>query len=140
MAIPRRAEVAIFAIRRTDTGRLIGTCQLRDIDPDHRSAELVIRIGEPDERGQGRGTRAVEMLISYGFHDLDLHFAITETFDVGIAEMQPQLAGNIVCQFRVGVPGKHHHAGISVGCWHASHRLGFNPVYSRQMVFITKAA
>jgi RimJ/RimL family protein N-acetyltransferase len=69
--IRRRDDVRIFGIR--EDGRLVGTCQLHSIHPVHRSAELQIRIGEPDARGRGLGTAAVARLLEFGFHELGLH-------------------------------------------------------------------
>lgn len=71
--VQRRADVVIFAIRLRADKRLIGTCQLVDIHPVHRSAELRIRIGVPEARGQGYGRQALELLLHFGFRDLNLH-------------------------------------------------------------------
>lgn len=69
--IRHREDVRIFGIR--EDGRLVGTCQLHSINPVHRSAELQIRIGEPDARGRGLGTVAVTRLLEIGFRTLALH-------------------------------------------------------------------
>lgn len=69
--IRRREDVRIFAIR--EHGRLVGTCQLHDIHPVHRSAELQIRIGAADARGRGVGTAATTKLLEIGFRELGLH-------------------------------------------------------------------
>jgi len=72
-SVLRRDDVVIFGIRLKETGELIGTCQLVDIHPIHRSAELRIRIGPPGQRGRGLGTDAVTQLLAFGFRDLNLH-------------------------------------------------------------------
>ena len=72
-AIRTRDDVVIFAIRTCDDNRLIGSCQLHSIDHRSRSAELQIRIGEPDARGQGHGSEALGLLLRHGFDDLNLH-------------------------------------------------------------------
>jgi RimJ/RimL family protein N-acetyltransferase len=69
--VRRREDVRIFGIR--EDGRLVGTCQLHSIHPVHRSAELQIRIGEPEARGRGLGTSAVARLLELGFRELGLH-------------------------------------------------------------------
>lgn len=51
---------------------LIGTCCLVDIDWIGRQAELRIRIGESSVWGEGLGTEAVQLLLSYGFEHLNL--------------------------------------------------------------------
>jgi RimJ/RimL family protein N-acetyltransferase len=63
----------MFAIREREGDRLVGSCQLLGLDARHRSAELQIRIGEPDARGRGLGTEAVALLLRHAFADLDLH-------------------------------------------------------------------
>ncbi|HWI17098.1 MAG TPA: GNAT family protein [Vicinamibacterales bacterium] len=70
--IRTRPDTRIFAIRTTADDRLIGTCQLLNIDPRAQSAELQIRIGDPAARGRGYGTEAVRMLVAFGFDQLDL--------------------------------------------------------------------
>jgi RimJ/RimL family protein N-acetyltransferase len=65
-------SVELFAIRLLDGDRLVGTCQLLAIDQRHRTAELQIRIGEPDARGRGLGTEAVGLLLRHAFTDRDL--------------------------------------------------------------------
>ena len=72
-SIRKRRDVAIFGIRLSKNDRLIGSCQLHTIDADHRSAELQIRIGEADARGQGYGVEAVRLLARFGFGTLKLH-------------------------------------------------------------------
>jgi RimJ/RimL family protein N-acetyltransferase len=72
-SIRQRPDVAIFGIRRRDDDELVGTCQLRGIDPVHRSAELLIRIGERGQRNRGYGEQAVRLLLAFGFRDLNLH-------------------------------------------------------------------
>jgi RimJ/RimL family protein N-acetyltransferase len=65
-------SVVLFAIRLREDDRLVGTCQLLAVDPRHRSAELQIRIGEPEARGRGLGTEAVRLLLQHAFADLGL--------------------------------------------------------------------
>jgi RimJ/RimL family protein N-acetyltransferase len=71
-AIRERPDVRIFAIRLTDGDKLIGSCQLHSIDPEGRSAELQIRIGQRHEQGRGYGREAVELLLRHAFGPLGL--------------------------------------------------------------------
>ncbi len=73
-------DTAIFGIRRLDDGSLVGTCQLHGIHPVHRSAELQIRIGETNERGQGFGFEAVSLLLRFAFDDLNLQRVYLHVF------------------------------------------------------------
>ena len=61
----------VFAIRVDD--RLVGVVQLIDIDAVHRSAELLIRIGEEADRGRGYGTQALRLATDFAWRDLNLH-------------------------------------------------------------------
>jgi diamine N-acetyltransferase len=71
-SIQERDDVVIFAIREKG-GRLVGTCQLVNRNPLHRSAELQIRIGDERDRGHGYGTAAVQSLLQFAFRDWNLH-------------------------------------------------------------------
>jgi RimJ/RimL family protein N-acetyltransferase len=71
--VQRRDDVAIFGIRLHDSDKLIGYCQLRGIDPVHRSAELQIRLGAKGEWGKGYGTEAVTQLLRFAFKDRNLN-------------------------------------------------------------------
>jgi RimJ/RimL family protein N-acetyltransferase len=71
-SIRTRDDVEIFAIRLLADDRLIGTCQLHDIDHVHGTAELQIRIGVAEERGHGHGADAVRALLRHAFADLRL--------------------------------------------------------------------
>jgi RimJ/RimL family protein N-acetyltransferase len=62
----------IFAIRTADSAKLVGTIQLADIHPIHRSAELIIRIGTEANRGIGLGSEAVKLLVQFGFQHRNL--------------------------------------------------------------------
>ncbi|WP_417512979.1 GNAT family N-acetyltransferase [Minwuia sp.] len=62
----------VFAIRDGTGERLLGMVQLIDLHPVHRSAELIIRIGEEGERGKGAGSEAVRLAVEYAFHDRNL--------------------------------------------------------------------
>lgn len=79
-SVQARADAVIFAIRLVDGDRLIGTCQLLGIHPVHSNAELQIRIGEADARGQGHGSEAVRLLLDFAFRDLNLHRVYLNVF------------------------------------------------------------
>lgn len=72
-SITCRSDVIIFAIRKIVDQKLIGTCQLNSINYIARSAELQIRIGASEERGQGFGTEATDLLLFFAFNDLNLN-------------------------------------------------------------------
>ena len=61
-----------FAIRSRSAPDIVGYVQIRDIHPIHRSATIGLRIGEPSNRGQGRGGEALLLAIRYCWDHLNL--------------------------------------------------------------------
>jgi RimJ/RimL family protein N-acetyltransferase len=61
-----------FAVRLSSAGSLIGSVGLRDIDPEHRQAELGFWIGR-DWWGQGYAREAAGAVLRFGFETLDLN-------------------------------------------------------------------
>jgi RimJ/RimL family protein N-acetyltransferase len=61
-----------FAICRSSDSLHIGNIYLKDIDRSIGGAELHIFIGDPDQRGHGFGTAAVELLAHYAADELHL--------------------------------------------------------------------
>lgn len=59
-----------FAIRSPE--HLVGSLQLIDIHPVHRTAELIIRIGQETDRGKGYGSDALKVAIAFAWNDLNL--------------------------------------------------------------------
>lgn len=51
----------------------IGTCGLHNIDWKNRDAEAGMAIGEKAYWEKGYGTEALELLVAYGFNQLNLH-------------------------------------------------------------------
>ena len=68
-----RPDSTIFVIEETALSTPIGTCQLLNINRNHRAAELQIRIGETAYHGHGYGSEAVKQLCNFGFFELHLH-------------------------------------------------------------------
>jgi RimJ/RimL family protein N-acetyltransferase len=66
-------SIVIFAIRTNPDGRLIGTCQLLNINRTHGTAELQIRIGDEQSRGRSFGSESVRLLVRHAFADQRLH-------------------------------------------------------------------
>jgi RimJ/RimL family protein N-acetyltransferase len=70
----------IFAIRPLQDDRLVGYCQLVNVQWVHRSAELRIRLGTEADRGRGFGTDAVRLLVEFAFRDLNLRRVFVHVF------------------------------------------------------------
>ena len=61
-----------FAIRPVDSDEFLGVCAIEDIVWTHRVGWLSIALG-PDFHGQGYGKEAMQLLVNYGFNELNLH-------------------------------------------------------------------
>lgn len=73
-------DKVIFGIYRKESNKIIGTCQLMNINNIHRTAELKIRIGDREYRGKGFGKDAVYLLLKFAFMDLNLNRICLHTF------------------------------------------------------------
>lgn len=71
--LARNPSTRTFTIYVLPTWQPIGTVNLHEVDFRHRRANMGIMIGEPDMRGSGLGTEAVELILDYAFNALDLH-------------------------------------------------------------------
>ena len=56
-----------LAVHLRDSGRLIGSCALSQLDGDNGSALYHITLGEKDTWGQGYGTEASELMLEHAF-------------------------------------------------------------------------
>lgn len=80
-----------FAIYETDTWRPIGHANLRDINHQHRTAELGITVGEPADRGKGYGTEATRLILDYAFTALGLNNVLLDTNEYNHAAIRAYL-------------------------------------------------
>lgn len=71
----------LFLISDKETGVNIGTIGLKNLDWINRNAELYISIGEYPKKGEGYGTDAVKVMITYCFHTLNLHKLYLHVFE-----------------------------------------------------------
>lgn len=62
-----------YSIVVRESGKLIGNCDLHNIDLPNRSAEVGIVIGEKEYWNQGYGREALGMLLEIGFEGLGLN-------------------------------------------------------------------
>jgi len=72
-AVTRKDDVFFFVIKENEKNTTIGSCQLHNVHWINRSAELQIRIGDQKYRNKGYGSEAIELLLRFGFKDLNLH-------------------------------------------------------------------
>ena len=62
-----------FVIVTLENDEMIGTVSLENINYINRSAKLGIFIGEEKRRGKGIGKEAIQLILDYGFHYLNLN-------------------------------------------------------------------
>lgn len=63
----------VFAICMKEDDSHVGNVSLDLIDYRHRNARLSVFVAVPKLRGEGIGTRAIQLLIQYAFHYMNLH-------------------------------------------------------------------
>jgi RimJ/RimL family protein N-acetyltransferase len=61
-----------FAARPLDSESLIGLVEL-EVLWAHQNAWLSIGIGDPANRGKGYGSEMLQLVLRFGFHELNLH-------------------------------------------------------------------
>ncbi|AVK61290.1 N-acetyltransferase [Lactobacillus sp. CBA3605] len=62
-----------FHIRTADDDRLLGFVTLFNIEWNNQISQLAIAIGDATDRGQGYGTEALNLMLNYGFNELNLY-------------------------------------------------------------------
>lgn len=71
-----------FAIEPLDAeGQFAGACSLQQIDMRNRHAELGVWMASREQRGQGYGTEAVRLLLSYAFEVMRLDKVYLGAYD-----------------------------------------------------------
>jgi RimJ/RimL family protein N-acetyltransferase len=85
--LKNRKDTLVFAIitsEENDKKKLIGNCGLHDIDWKNRHCAVGIMIGEKEYHGKGYGTEAMELLIKYGFEEVNLNRIQLHVYDFNI--------------------------------------------------------
>jgi RimJ/RimL family protein N-acetyltransferase len=77
-----------LAIHLRDSGRLIGTCALSQLDGDNGSALFHITIGERDCWGQGFGSEATALMLDHAFATLGLHRVALSVFSFNVRALR----------------------------------------------------
>jgi RimJ/RimL family protein N-acetyltransferase len=74
-------EGALFTIRELNENKTIGFVELDGYEWSARKAWVGIAIGEADFRGKGYGTEAMNLLLKFAFHGLNLHRVNLSVFE-----------------------------------------------------------
>jgi RimJ/RimL family protein N-acetyltransferase len=62
-----------FTIRSKEDDRYLGFTRLEGIEWTHGSCSLKIAIGDPADRNKGYGSDALQLMMRYAFHELNLY-------------------------------------------------------------------
>jgi RimJ/RimL family protein N-acetyltransferase len=62
-----------FAIRPLDSEDLLGWVFLDDISMSHRNGWIALAFGDESNRGKGYGYEAMQLLLQFVFHELNLY-------------------------------------------------------------------
>ncbi len=62
-----------FAVRLLNKEKMIGLAEFEGVLWNQRNAYLVIGFGDAKHRGKGYGREAIELLLRFGFHEMNLH-------------------------------------------------------------------
>jgi RimJ/RimL family protein N-acetyltransferase len=106
--LARNPATRNFTVYALPAYQPIGTINLHAINHRHRKANMGIMIGEPDMRGRGLGTEAVELVVDYAFHALDLHSVWLTTYEFNDRARNAYLragfkeVGRRECRFHAG--------------------------------------
>lgn len=69
----KNEESDVYAIKLKDNNKIIGIAGFDDIVKENKVATLFIGIGDKNTRGNGYGKEALNLLLEYGFIELDFH-------------------------------------------------------------------
>ncbi|MEK6719396.1 MAG: GNAT family protein [Chloroflexota bacterium] len=86
-----------LAVHVLETGRLIGTCAISQLDGDNGSAMYHITIGELDAWGHGYGTEATRLMLGHAFEGLGLHRISLSVFEFN----QRAIRSYVSCGFTI---------------------------------------
>lgn len=79
----------------------IGNCGLHRINWKDRDAEAGMAIGEKDYWGKGYGTEALELLLEYGFDQLNLHRVSTGAYEFNERSIRTQQKAGFQIEGRI---------------------------------------
>ncbi len=83
-----------FAIYQRPEHRLIGLASLEWVDWSNSNAALALAIGRPEDRGTGYEADALQALLQYAFHELNLYRLQASAFEYAVSwRQQLELAG-----------------------------------------------
>ena len=83
-ALKHKEDAVYFSIQiinEEEFDKVIGNCAIHNIDCRNRAASCGITIGDKNYQNKGYGTEAMELLVEYGFHILNLNRIELSVYD-----------------------------------------------------------
>ncbi|MHC1783896.1 MAG: GNAT family N-acetyltransferase [Anaerolineaceae bacterium] len=74
-------DMIMFGIHTVSDDHLIGSIEFMEFSWSSGDAWVGIGIGDKEYQGKGYGTEAMQLLLSYGFEELNLHRVSLSVFD-----------------------------------------------------------
>lgn len=69
----KNEESDVFAVKLGESGQIIGIAGFDSIEKENKVATLFIGLGDKNTRGRGYGSKAMKLLLDYGFNILNFH-------------------------------------------------------------------
>ncbi|HRF93713.1 MAG TPA: GNAT family protein [Aggregatilineales bacterium] len=107
-----------FSIRALDDNRIVGGCSIEIANWASRHGEVGIFIGDPDDWGKGYGSDAMNILIRFGFMELNLHHISLNVFSYNPRAIKSYEKVGFVHE------GKRREALYRDGIYHDMHIMG----------------
>jgi RimJ/RimL family protein N-acetyltransferase len=89
-----------FAVRPLADDQLIGFVAFDGISWQHGDTFVAIGIGDPAYRGKGYGTDAMQVMLRYGFMELNLHRISLDVFEYNERALKSYLKAGFVIEGR----------------------------------------
>jgi RimJ/RimL family protein N-acetyltransferase len=77
-----------FSIHEQGNDRIVGVASLRNIQWNHGLGFLFITIGDAEDRRQGYGSEALNLLLRFAFHEINLEHLLVDVFAYNLAAQQ----------------------------------------------------
>lgn len=81
-------DAFVFSIREQKSSRVLGIVSIRNIQWNHSLGDLFLTIGDAAERRQGYGSDALDLVLRFAFHELNLDHLLATVFEFNFPARQ----------------------------------------------------
>lgn len=124
-AISKRSDLVIFVIEDIASSKVIGTCQLLNINWTHRNAKLQIRIDDGRYDSEDVRLEVAKFLTEFGFSDLNLERIYTLVFAINTCAIRTYEKCGFVLEGQSKervLTGSEWSDVMTMGCLHANEK------------------